>query len=301
MAEICGYALSTTGKLFRPMLLLECALAVGGNVEHVLPAAVGAECGHVASLIHDDIIDRDDVRRGQLATHRKFGTEDAIVAGDALIFDLFAGLAECRAAGATADRVVSALHAVARSGIDLCRGQTLEAQVTAERWFSVETYLRVAELKTAAFFRGACESGAILGGGSETEIAALAAYGGHLGRAFQIQDDLLAFVSDDTTTGKPGDSDLSNGRITAPVVLAHLHAGAGDRLLIERLLSGVDDPPTGLRSLRDVVERTGGLRRANELATETAQLARRALDAIRPAQSRDRLHEYAVAVIARQQ
>jgi geranylgeranyl diphosphate synthase type I len=297
--QICGYAISATGKLLRPTLLIECALAVGGEMWQVLPAAVGAECGHVASLVHDDIIDHDDVRRGQPSVHRRFGSDDAIVAGDALIFDLFAGLAECRDAGAADARVVSALRTVARAGVDMCRGQLLEAQITANRAFSIEAYLAVAGLKTAAFFRGVCESGAILGGGLVHETAALASYGEHLGLAFQIGDDLLSFVSNDAKTGKRGSSDLANGRLTAPVVLAHLHANVRDRAIIERLLSSADDSDAGLRALRDVVERTGALHRANSLAREYAGRAREALDALAPTPSRDQLYRYADAAIIR--
>lgn len=297
--EICGYAVSAVGKLLRPTLLVESALAVGGLVQQVLPAAVGAECGHVASLIHDDIIDHDDLRRGQPSVHRMFGRDDAIVAGDALIFDLFAGLAECRDAGAADARVVSALRTVALSGVDMCRGQILEAQVTADRVFSIDAYLAVAALKTAAFFRGACESGATLGGGLAHETAALARYGEQLGLAFQIRDDLLSFVADDARTGKPGRSDLVNGRLTAPVVLAHTQANSADRALIERLLDGAYEPAAGLLALRDVAARTGALSRADDLAQEYARRAREALSALAPTPSRDRLCQYADAVIAR--
>ena len=297
--EICGYAMSATGKLLRPLLLIESALAVGGMVRHVLPAAIGAECGHVASLIHDDIIDHDDVRRGQQSVHRRFGRDDAIVAGDALIFDLFAGLAECGHAGAPDARVVAALRAVARSGIDMCRGQLLEAEATANRAFSIEAYLAVADLKTAAFFRGVCESGAILGGGLVHEVAALASYGEYLGLAFQIRDDLLSFVADDSKTGKPGTSDLVNGRLTAPVVLAYMNADIDDRALIERLLSSKDDPAAQLAALRDVAEGTGALRCADDLALEYAGRAREALDALGQTPSRDRLDRYTEAAILR--
>lgn len=297
--EICRYAVSGSGKLFRPVLLIESALAVGGDLDHVLPAAVGAECGHVASLVHDDIIDHDDVRRGRASVHRAFNVDNAIVAGDALIFDLFAALAECREAGAAESRIVSALGAVARSGVDMCRGQVLEAEVSAARSFAVESYLRVAELKTAAMFRGACQSGALLGGGDDTEVAALAAYGAHLGLAFQIQDDLLAFTSDDATAGKSGGSDLKNSRMTAPVVMAHRLGATKDRRHLERLLAQPGDPATGLRELRDVLARTGALERTGNWAADWAARARTALHALAPTPSRDRLGQYADAALAR--
>ncbi|MGH3118040.1 MAG: polyprenyl synthetase family protein, partial [Gaiellales bacterium] len=208
--SVCYYSLVPTGKLFRPLLLLDSAQAVGGDAAAVLPAAAGAECGHVASLIHDDIIDQDDVRRGRPSVQSKYGLGEAIVAGDALIFDLFASLAECRRNGVSDRRVVAALEAVAKAGIELCRGQSLEAEFTASRCFDVGTYLQVARLKTASLFRGVCASGAILGGGTPVQIQALGCYGESIGTAFQIHDDLLAYLSESEVTGKPDTSDVQN-------------------------------------------------------------------------------------------
>ena len=159
------HSLLPAGKLFRPCLLLAGAQAVGGDPMSVLPAAVAAEFGHVGSLIHDDIIDADAVRRGRPAAHRKYGVDEAIVAGDLLFFSLFECLAECRDRGVPADRVVTAVAAIARAGMDLCRGQSLEARLTGGRVFEVGPYLEMVRLKTAALFRAACEVGGILGGG----------------------------------------------------------------------------------------------------------------------------------------
>jgi geranylgeranyl diphosphate synthase type I len=297
--SICHYALVPAGKLIRPMLVLDSALAVGGDLSCVVPAAVGAECGHVASLIHDDIIDGDDLRRGRPSVQHRYGVGDAIVAGDALIFDLFAALAECHSAGAPDGRVVGALEAVARAGLDLCRGQSLESELTRSRRFDRETYLTVARLKTASFFRGACESGAILGGGSAADVAALSAYGDLLGTAFQIHDDLLTYVSDSQTTGKPQTSDVQNGRLTLPVILAHESAQPWERELIERALRGPDDPEHGLRDLRDVVERTGAVDAAAARAGRLAEEARQALCALPRTPSRDRLDAFAALAVTR--
>ncbi len=140
---ICRYALVPHGKLLRPLLLLHAVVAVGGEIDPVLPAAVGAECGHVASLVHDDIIDGDEMRRGQRSVQSKFGIDDAIVAGDALIFDIFRGLAECAGRGVPADRIVQALNTVARGGIDLCRGRCSKRRSprhAASTWSSISRW-----------------------------------------------------------------------------------------------------------------------------------------------------------------
>lgn len=297
--SICRYALIPAGKLFRPILLLEAALAVGGEVDPVLPAAAGAECGHVASLIHDDIIDGDDLRRGRPSVQHKYGLDEAIVAGDALLFDMFASLVECHRAGVAAARVVGALDAVARAGLDLCRGQSLEAEVSRSRRFESEAYLTVARLKTASFFRGACESGAILGGGSPESVKALATYGEQLGIAFQIHDDLLAYTSDTQTTGKRGTSDVQNGRLTLPVILAYERSEPSQRQLIMESLTSPADPEHALDVLGEVLLSTGAVAAAADVAREYATGSREAVASLPRTPSRDRLIWLADLVINR--
>jgi geranylgeranyl pyrophosphate synthase len=299
LGSMCHYALVPTGKLFRPVLLLESALAVGGELSSVLPAAVGAECGHVASLIHDDIIDGDDLRRGRASVQHKFGVGDAIVAGDALIFDMFAGLAQCRLTGVPEPRVVLALDAVARAGLDLCRGQSLEAELCRGLLFDADAYLRMARLKTASFFRGACESGAILGGGPPEWVEALASYGDSLGTAFQIYDDLLAYTSNTETMGKPDTSDVENGRLTLPVILAYQLCGPTDRQRIMYCLESASDPVEALTILSGLLEQTGALAEATKAARDHAQHARDVLTSLPPTPSRDRLMYYAELVVSR--
>jgi|SRR5215813_1544709 len=286
---ICQYALEPTGKMLRPMLLIESAIAVGAQPADVLPAAVGAECGHVASLIHDDIIDNDDVRRGKPSVQRAYGVDAAIVAGDMLIFDLFANLAECRWTGVPDSRIVTAMKAVAQAGIDLCQGQFLESQLCEAGDFDADAYLRMADLKTGAFFRAACEIGAILGGGGDEFVGALSTYGKNLGSAFQIRDDLLPFTSDFRHTGKPDTSDVRNGRLILPAILARRLGNARDRNLIEKSLSAGGDATQGLKTLKDVVERTGALTEAVEMARNRARTALGALTVLPHSESRERL------------
>jgi geranylgeranyl pyrophosphate synthase len=297
--SICHYSLVPTGKLFRPILLLESALAVGGDAERVLPAAVGAECGHVASLIHDDIIDGDDLRRGRASVQHKYGINDAIVAGDALIFDLFAALAECRKRGVDDGQVVAAFEAVAHAGLDLCRGQSLEAELTADPRFDIDAYLTVARLKTASFFKGSCVSGAILGGGSQAQIDTLGVYGESLGIAFQIHDDLLAYTSDTGTTGKRGTSDVENGRLTLPVILAHEAGSHEERQIIKDLLFSRSDSSQRLSVLTRLVDRTGAVATAARMARDFARAAADALKKLPDTPSRDRLSCFTDAVINR--
>ncbi|MGB3442561.1 MAG: polyprenyl synthetase family protein [Actinophytocola sp.] len=299
LARMCAHALTPPGKLFRPILLLESALAVGGDPRWALPAAVGAESGHVASLVHDDIIDGDDTRRGRPAVHAAFGVGDAIVAADALIFDLFAGLAECHAEGAPAERVVAALAVVSRCGVDLCRGQSLETEFCAGGRFDHETYLHMVRLKTAALFRAACECGALLAGGDLRHVRALGRYAEHLGVAFQIRDDLLPYTGSAAEVGKPDTSDVRNGRLTLPVIIAHQASGAAGRAVIEAALSGSGDPATARADLLDVLRGTGALTATADWARRYLRFALTALHALPISASRARLGGYAEAAIGR--
>lgn len=298
---MCQYALLPSGKLFRPVLLLESALAVGGQINHVLPAAIGTECGHVASLIHDDIIDADEFRRGRASVQHKFGIDNAIVAGDHLIFYLFLCLAECRRSGVASNRIVSALEIVATAGVELCRGQSLELEFTSGAVYDGESYLTMVRLKTAALFRAACQSGAVLGGGSDELVDALGSYGDRLGIAFQIHDDLLPYTSDSDTMGKSASSDISNRRLTLPVIRARQFGTAEDRRSIDDALSGDLPEAEALETMRDVLERTGAMATATEAARRYASEARQALKPLPSTPSRDQLAHFAELAINRAQ
>lgn len=295
----CGHALLPMGKIFRPILLLEAAVAAGGDPQAVLPAAVGAECGHVASLIHDDIIDGDDMRRGRPAAHSKFGTATAILAGDLLIFHLFDGLARCRETGVPDDRIALALGVVAQAGIDMCRGQGLEAELGQNAGCTVDDYLRIIQLKTASFFRAVCQVGAVLGGGGPAWIGAAGRYGERLGVAFQIHDDLLGYTSDTLVMGKAATSDIRNRRFTLPVIYARGQADAPDRRRIDRAYSGELGLDEALASLRDVLTRTGGIAAAERLARDNACAAKDCLRGLPASPSRESLAFFATAAADR--
>uniref|UniRef100_A0AAU2UYL6 Polyprenyl synthetase family protein n=1 Tax=Streptomyces sp. NBC_00003 TaxID=2903608 RepID=A0AAU2UYL6_9ACTN len=296
--EVCRHSLLPAGKLFRPCLLLASAQAVGGDPMSVLPAAVAAEFGHVGSLIHDDIIDADAVRRGRPAAHRKYGADEAIVAGDLLFFSLFECLAECRERGVPADRVVTAVAAIARAGTDLCRGQSLEARLTGCRVFEVGPYLEMVRLKTAALFRAACEVGGILGGAGPAELASLVSYANHLGVAFQVHDDLLAYTGDADSAGKAPTSDVRNGRPVLPVILAHRAADRPTRREIEDCLSGRTDPAEALAVLASILREAGAIDDSLALAARHADAAVAALDALPPGEGRDLLAEFVARALA---
>ncbi|MBU3864332.1 polyprenyl synthetase family protein, partial [Streptomyces sp. 4503] len=238
--QISRYALLPAGKLLRPLLLMESAEAVGGGGPAVVPAALSVEYLHVGSLVHDDVIDGDAMRRGRPSVVARYGTADAIVTGDALMLGMFGVLTDGaeEAGGLPPGRVLGAVRVFARAGVDLCRGQAMEGELRGDLGCGLDRYLTMSSLKTGALFRAACRGGAILGGGTPAQQRALTAYAEHLGLAFQMHDDLLPYTSDPRTTGKSALSDIAAARPTFPVLLCHAMAGAPGRARLEAALGG---------------------------------------------------------------
>lgn len=289
LSVMVRHALLPAGKLIRPIMALESAVAVGGRPEDVLPAALGLEYLHVATLVHDDIIDADDTRRGRPTVSAAYGTPDAIVAGDSLIFTAFTAIVACRADRVGPDRILAAVQALATAGYDLCRGQVLESGLVGDPTSGVANYLEMVRLKTGALFRAVCHIGALLGGADPQRAGLLASYGESVGIAFQIRDDLLAYTSAAESIGKSTTSDLANGRPTLPVLLAHDTARPAERrALTAALASGSADPAT-LARVGDIVRRTGALDRARDVASGHADQARQALSTLDASTGRDTL------------
>ncbi|MEK2479448.1 polyprenyl synthetase family protein [Streptomyces noursei] len=291
---ICAYALEPSGKLLRPTLLVESALAVGGSADAVLPAAVGAEYGHVASLVHDDIIDGDELRRGRPSVPERHGISTAIIIGDLLFFTMFESLTACRARGIPDRLIADAAAALTASCQDLCRGEYLEFDLignTVHR--DVADYLAMARGKTGAGFRAACVVGAILGGGSPEMIEALSDYGSNVGIAFQIHDDLLSYSGDETALGKSITSDIHNRRLTLPVILAYQAASPTTRARLDLVLAGRLSDQAAYAETRELVRETGAFDRAHGIAAEYAGLADKSALLLPASEARDRLRFYA--------
>jgi geranylgeranyl pyrophosphate synthase len=302
VAAAIRHTLSGRGKMVRAAILLEACRAVGGDAEVLTPAATGIEYGHLASLVHDDLIDGDTVRRHRGTVWSEFGATNAIVAGDLLVFAAFHALAACRGR-LPAERIVLALETVTRAGIETCFGEALEVSMAGDVTVPAERYLRMARAKTGSLIRGAAEGGAILGGGSPRQAAALRAYGEQLGVAFQLVDDVLPYVSEAGALGKPLHSDLRNRRATLPVLYALERGGRRDRRLLSAAFAG--EPPVAAdsaelhRRVREALERTGALARARRLAADYGEAACRALTPLPANEGRERLEALALAVVAR--
>lgn len=295
--EICRHALLPPGKLLRPLLLMESAAAIGGDRFKVLPAALAVEYLHSASLIHDDIIDNDRMRRGRASVMAQYGIADAIVAGDALFLMSTTALAECGERGVLPAAVVTALRLFGDSGVLLCRGEVEEGTQRGMLDAGVSAYLEVIGLKTGALFQVACVGGAILGEGSPAQRAAADAYARHLGYGFQMYDDLLPYLRDSATTGKSGDSDLANQRPTFPVLVGYEMAGRAQRDEIAAILRSRS--ADALARMSELLHGMGAIEQARQHAADEARLAIEALAGLPASESTDFLASVARLAVDR--
>jgi geranylgeranyl diphosphate synthase type II len=217
------YSLFAGGKRLRPILCLAGAEAVGGEGRAVLPVACALEMIHTYSLIHDDLpaMDNDDLRRGRPTSHRVFGEATAILAGDALLTEAFALMsAQRRMPQIPPERILNVIEEIARAAgfWGMVGGQIadIRSEATAA---DEDTLLYIHTRKTGAMIVASVRAGAILAGAQADEVEALAAYGRHVGLAFQIADDILNVEGDAAMLGKGTGSDADRGKTTFPGLL----------------------------------------------------------------------------------
>jgi octaprenyl-diphosphate synthase len=210
--ELAGHLIAGGGKRMRPMLTLACArlLDYPGNRHHKLAAAV--EFIHTATLLHDDVVDGSDMRRGKTAANLIFGNPAAVLVGDFLFSRSFELMVE--------DGSLKVLKILSNASAVIAEGEV--NQLTAQRQIATtqEKYLDIIGSKTAALFAAACQISAVVAERPEADELALDAYGRNLGVAFQLVDDAIDYVSDGATMGKDAGDDFRDGKVTLPVILA---------------------------------------------------------------------------------
>lgn len=204
-----SYILNSGGKRLRPLLVLLSAKAVGGKFKDAYNAAAAVEMLHNFTLVHDDIMDNADKRRGRLTLHKKYDHNTAILAGDSLLSIAYEFL--LKDCNGNAKEVISSFT---QGLIEVCEGQSLDTDFELRKNVSLAEYIVMIKKKTAAMAEMCCRIGALLGGGTPTQVIALGNYGLNLGIAFQIQDDLLDIIADEKEFGKTIGGDLVEGKKT---------------------------------------------------------------------------------------
>jgi len=282
--QIADHIIASGGKRLRPMLHVLAASAAGYRGEQHTKLAAVIEFIHTSTLLHDDVVDESDLRRGRKTANALWGNAASVLVGDFLYsrsFQLMVELDDMRIMRILADTTNT-----------IAEGEVLQLLNIGNADVDEAAYLAVIERKTAVLFAAATELGGILGGLANVQIAALREYGMQLGYAFQIADDLLDYISDADTLGKNIGDDLAEGKPTLPLIYALEHATSDPahaaqaqslRHAIEN--GGLDSLERIIAAIRD----SGALERTHERAVMHAEAARAALDGLPDSAYRDAL------------
>jgi octaprenyl-diphosphate synthase len=260
VSEISTYLFRKKGKRIRPALLLLCSKLLGyKGEEHIFLAAL-VESIHTASLIHDDIIDKADFRRGEESVHTRWGPNISVLLGDFLYIKAIALSLQ--------SRYPQIIHILTDISTKMIEGELTEYDMSGNAELGEDDYLDIISKKTAALFSASCQIGGILGRASSQEENSLLSYGNNLGMTFQIIDDLLDFKGDAQSLGKPVLSDLGEGRITLPLIYTFNNDGNANRRRLLQILRNKKLAPSSKREILEIVRSNGALDYTYQRAAE---------------------------------
>ncbi|MDI4666178.1 polyprenyl synthetase family protein [Xanthobacter autotrophicus] len=255
--EVANHLISSGGKRLRPMLTLACAALSGYRGDGHVKLAASVEFMHTATLLHDDVVDESDMRRGKLAARKLWGNEASVLVGDFLLGQAFKMMVEVGS--------MTCLDILSTAACVIAEGEVMQLAAAKNTATSEDDYLAVIRGKTAELFAAACEVGAVLGQKPKAEQAACRSYGMNLGIAFQLVDDALDYGGSQAKLGKNVGDDFREGKITLPVLLAFRRGDETERAFWQRCLEKGEASDADLaqaiglmtrhRAIADTVER----------------------------------------------
>ena len=292
--EPIEYTLASGGKRLRPTLALIAAAIFGDNGETVLPAALALEVFHNFTLLHDDVMDRAEVRRGRPTVHVKWNDNTAILSGDQMLIEAYRLLE-----GVPADKLPQVLKWFNEMATGICEGQQYDVDFEHASQVSIADYLKMIELKTAVLLANALRIGGYIAGANEEEQQALYEYGRHVGIAFQIQDDLLDVYGDPKTFGKAIGGDICCNKKTYLLLTALENADAEAKAELLQWLMTTDRDEEKIAAVRDIYTRLG-VRDACETEMEQhTAIALQQLDILPQNEATNRLRNLAEELVTR--
>jgi octaprenyl-diphosphate synthase len=266
---LADHLIEAGGKRLRPLLTVSTARLVGSDGEGAIRLAAAVEFIHTATLLHDDVVDASQLRRGKVAAHLIWGAPSSVLVGDFLFARAFELMIE---AGA-----MRALEILARASRVIAEGEVLQLSRAHDLNLSQATYLEIITAKTAELFAASAEAGAVCGGADAEEAAALRAYGLNFGLAFQLADDALDYAGSSETLGKNAGDDFREGKATLPLLIAIARGGLREAAFWERAVGRREQTDADFRRARELIIGAGGLEATLDLAAGYAQAARSAL------------------------
>lgn len=290
--EVASHTLRAGGKRLRPALVALSASATGLKPDAARARRLGAcmELIHMATLMHDDVIDNASTRRGAPTASSVYGATASILSGDVLLAKAMAILAE--------DGDLAIIRNVSHAVVDLAEGEVLELETRGRFDLSESEHLEILRRKTATFIQSCCEVGGLAAGASPETVARLGEYGLNLGLAFQIADDLLDYRGEGATTGKPRGTDFREGCATLPLI--HLAQRLDDKereFTSSRFGNGASDED--MDTICEWMRRRGAFEDAEREAMRFTERAREALEGLPPSGERDLLDAVAKLIVMR--
>ncbi|MDI6639690.1 MAG: polyprenyl synthetase family protein [Methanocellales archaeon] len=283
------YLVDAGGKRLRPAMLILAAEAVGGDVQKVLPAAVSIELIHNFTLIHDDIMDQDELRRGSPTVHVKWGLPAAILAGDTLYAKAFEIIAHV---DAPSKIVARCLDVLSQTCADICEGQWMDMELEKRSSVSEDEYMEMVQKKTGILFAASAMIGSLLGGATDEIADALWQAEKTIGVGFQIRDDVLGLISSEERLGKTRGSDLMEGKKTLIMIHALKKGVKLDALGRDASAEEID---ATVQQLRDA----GSIDYAMEQAFALVEQGKSKLDVLPDSRTKELLIELADYMVTR--
>ena len=282
------YIIGAGGKRMRPVLLLLVAQALGykGNHHHLMAAAV--EFIHTATLLHDDVVDESDLRRGRGTANAVFGNAASVLVGDYLYSRAFEMMVDVDS--------MRIMQIMSGATTVIAEGEVLQLLNIHDPDVSEARYLQVVRFKTAKLFEAAAEAGAVLAGASSVQQEAAAAYGRHIGTAFQLVDDVLDYNGDVGALGKNVGDDLREGKPTLPLIRV-LEVGTPEQKQLVR--EAIEKGEADFDAVARAIQQTGALEHASRCAVAEAALARQAIKMLPDSPARQALIDFCAFAIER--
>ena len=287
--QVSEYIINSGGKRLRPSLVLLSAGAFGysGKRHHDLAAVI--EFIHTATLLHDDVVDASELRRSKATANALFGNAASVLVGDFLYSRAFQMMVEV-------DNM-RVMQVLADATNTIAEGEVLQLLNCRDPDVDEENYLRVIRYKTAKLFEAATRLGAILGGSSPAEEEAMAAYGIHLGTAFQLTDDIQDYSGDYQDTGKNLGDDLAEGKPTLPLIYAIKNGSSEQAAIIRRAIEKSGDG--GFQPVLEVIQQTGALDYARQRAQDESNIASATIASLPNSEYKECLLQLAVFAVTR--
>ena len=288
---LADHIIEAGGKRLRPLLTVVAARLAGARDDTALKLAAAVEFIHTATLLHDDVVDGSDLRRGKVAAHLIWGAPSSVLVGDFLFARAFELMVETGS--------MRAMEILARAARVIAEGEVLQLSRAHDVNLSQETYLEIISAKTAELFAAAAEAGAVAAGGGAARSSALRAYGFNLGLAFQLSDDALDYGGATETLGKNAGDDFREGKATLPLLLAIARTGPKEREFWDRVIGRQDQGEGDFRRARELIVGAGALEAALDLAGDYADRAKTALDIFPASALREGLEALADFAVSR--